>query len=68
MKHELNQGAFIKERRNDVMQAGNEKVQMSVYDFALKGKHNQYNTMAAGVAAATIGITKGKDKGSRSNF
>jgi UDP-N-acetylmuramoylalanine--D-glutamate ligase len=22
------------------------KMQMSIYDFALKGKHNQYNTMA----------------------
>jgi len=33
---------------------------MSVFDFALKGKHNQYNTMAACVAASTIGIRKEK--------
>ena len=33
---------------------------MSIYDFALKGKHNQYNTMAAGIAAATLGIRKEK--------
>ena len=33
---------------------------MSVYDFALKGKHNQYNTMAAGVAGATMDIRKDK--------
>jgi UDP-N-acetylmuramoylalanine--D-glutamate ligase len=33
---------------------------MSVYDFALKGKHNQYNTMAASVAGATMDIRKNK--------
>src|ERR1700685_110076 len=38
--------------------AGSEKLQMSIYDFALKGIHNQYNTMAAGIAALTLGIRK----------
>jgi UDP-N-acetylmuramoylalanine--D-glutamate ligase len=33
---------------------------MSVFDFALKGKHNQYNTMAACVAATTLDIRKDK--------
>jgi UDP-N-acetylmuramoylalanine--D-glutamate ligase len=33
---------------------------MSIYDFALKGKHNQYNTMAASVAGATMDIRKEK--------
>ena len=37
-----------------------ERVSMSIYDFALKGKHNNYNTMAAGIAASTIGIRKEK--------
>lgn len=37
-----------------------ERVSMSIYDFALKGKHNNYNTMAAGIAAATLGIRKEK--------
>jgi UDP-N-acetylmuramoylalanine--D-glutamate ligase len=40
--------------------AGNEQISMSVYDFALKGKHNQYNTMAACVAGATMDIRKDK--------
>src|SRR4029079_16073748 len=31
-----------------------------INDFALKGKHNQYNTMAAGKAALIIGIRKEK--------
>jgi UDP-N-acetylmuramoylalanine--D-glutamate ligase len=33
---------------------------MSIYDFALKGKHNQFNTMAASVAGATMDIRKEK--------
>jgi UDP-N-acetylmuramoylalanine--D-glutamate ligase len=59
MKQEPNQGGFI---RNGVMtlKTGRETLQMSIYDFALKGIHNQYNTLAAGLAAATIGIRKEK--------
>ena len=37
-----------------------ERVSMSIYDFALKGKHNQHNTMAAGIASAQLGIRKEK--------
>ncbi|WP_246186037.1 Mur ligase family protein [Phnomibacter ginsenosidimutans] len=33
---------------------------MSIHDFALKGKHNQYNTMAAGIAATVLDIRKDK--------
>ncbi len=42
------------------LQAGSETLKMSIYDFALKGIHNQYNTLAAGLAAVTIGIRKEK--------
>ena len=59
MQNELNQGGFIKNGQMSV-KVGNEKIEMSIYDFALKGIHNQYNTMAAGIAAATIGIRKQK--------
>ena len=59
MKKEVEKGAYIK---NDEMkvQTDNEHVSMSVYDFALKGKHNQYNTMAACVAGATMDIRNDK--------
>jgi UDP-N-acetylmuramoylalanine--D-glutamate ligase len=59
MKKEVEKGAYIK---NDEMkvQTDNEQVSMSVYDFALKGKHNQYNTMAACVAGATMDIRNDK--------
>jgi UDP-N-acetylmuramoylalanine--D-glutamate ligase len=59
MREELNKGAYI---RNGFMtvSAGDEKMQMSIYDFALKGKHNQYNTMAAALAATLLGLRKDK--------
>jgi UDP-N-acetylmuramoylalanine--D-glutamate ligase len=59
MQHELNKGGFIRNGQMTV-ETGNEKLQMSIYDFALKGIHNQYNTMAAGIASATVGIRKQK--------
>ncbi|HET9277487.1 MAG TPA: UDP-N-acetylmuramoyl-L-alanine--D-glutamate ligase [Flavitalea sp.] len=59
MNRELLRGAFIREGQMNITK-GEEKMQMSIYDFALKGKHNQYNTMAAGIAAFTIGIRKEK--------
>jgi len=59
MKKEVEKGAYIK---NDEMklQNGNEQMSMSIYDFALKGKHNQYNTMAACVAGSTMDIRKNR--------
>jgi len=59
MQHELNKGGFIRNGQMTV-ETGSEKLQMSIYDFALKGIHNQYNTMAAGIASATVGIRKQK--------
>jgi UDP-N-acetylmuramoylalanine--D-glutamate ligase len=59
MKKEVTQGAFIKD--GDVyVRTGQDQVSMSVYDFALKGKHNQYNTMAACVTGSTMEIRKEK--------
>ena len=59
MQQEPTKGGFIKDGQMTVG-TGSERVTMSIYDFALKGKHNQYNTMAAGIAAATIGLRKEK--------
>ncbi len=59
MREELNNGAYIRNGQMTVS-AGDEKMQMSIYDFALKGKHNQYNTMAAALAATLIGLRKDK--------
>ena len=55
----LNRGAYIMNEQMTI-KTTDEKMQMSVYDFTLKGKHNQYNTMAAGLAASIVGIRKSK--------
>lgn len=59
MRHEVPNGAFIKDG-DMYVRTGNDFIAMSVFDFALKGKHNQYNTMAACLAAATMEIRKEK--------
>jgi len=67
MKQEVKKGGYIK---NDQMmlKIQDERVTMSIYDFALKGKHNAYNTMAASIAASTLGIRKEKIREAVSNF
>jgi UDP-N-acetylmuramoylalanine--D-glutamate ligase len=57
MKRELPSGAFIKDG-DMYIRTGQDFTNMSVFDFALKGKHNQYNTMAACIAATLVGIRK----------
>jgi UDP-N-acetylmuramoylalanine--D-glutamate ligase len=59
MRKEPPNGAFIKDG-DMYVRVGGDHVSMSVFDFALKGKHNQYNTMAACVAAVTMEIRKEK--------
>lgn len=67
MQYELPKGAYVK---NDTMviNGDGENFSMSVFDFAVKGKHNQYNTMAAGLAAQTLGIRKEKIRDAVKNF
>ncbi|HTO16150.1 MAG TPA: UDP-N-acetylmuramoyl-L-alanine--D-glutamate ligase [Edaphocola sp.] len=38
----------------------NEEMKVSIHDLALKGKHNQFNSMAAGISAMAAGIRKEK--------
>lgn len=59
MKQKVDKGGYIKNEELTVKVNG-EQQQMSIYDFALKGKHNQYNTMAASLAGATMDIRKEK--------
>jgi len=67
MKKELPNGAFIKDG-DMYVRTGQDFTTMSVFDFALKGKHNQYNTMAACVAATTLDIRKEKIRDAVQNF
>lgn len=67
MKHEVKKGGYIKGDQM-MLRIQEERVSMSIYDFALKGKHNNYNTMAAGIAATTLGIRKEKIREAVKNF
>ena len=58
MAHE-NKTAFIKDG-DMYVRTGEDFMSMSVEDFILKGRHNQYNTMAACVAGVTMEIRKEK--------
>ncbi len=59
MSKQLPQGAYIQNAKMH-LKWKNEEMQMSVDDFTLKGKHNQYNSMAASLAASAIDIRKEK--------
>ncbi len=45
-----------------------EELNMSIHDLSVKGKHNQYNSMAAGISARVAGIRKDKIRESFSTF
>ena len=59
MSKELPQGAYLINAKMH-LKWKSEEMQMSVADFALKGKHNQYNSMAASMAATAVDIRKEK--------
>ena len=59
MNKSLPQGAYLANAQLH-LKWKNEEMEMNVADFALKGKHNLYNSMAAGLSALSIGIKKEK--------
>lgn len=50
------------------IQYGGDDLDMSIHDLALKGKHNQYNSMAAGISARIAGVRKAKIRESFESF
>jgi UDP-N-acetylmuramoylalanine--D-glutamate ligase len=54
-----NEGAYINGSRMYI-QYGGEAADMSIHDLTIKGKHNQYNSMAAGISASIAGVRQEK--------
>ena len=54
-----NEGGHINDSRLFINYDG-ETMDMSIHDLAIKGKHNQYNSMAAGISARIAGVRKEK--------
>ena len=67
MKEKLNNGVYITQDKM-IMKLRDEKVIIDINDFALKGIHNSYNTMAASVATMFMGIKKPKIREAINNF
>ncbi len=59
MSKELPQGAYLANAKMH-LKWKSEEMQMSIDDFKMKGKHNQYNSMAASLAATAVDIRKEK--------
>jgi UDP-N-acetylmuramoylalanine--D-glutamate ligase len=57
MDKPLPQGAYLMNTKMH-LRWKSEEMEMSIEDFALKGKHNQYNSMAASLAAFAVDIKK----------
>lgn len=63
-----NQEAFIVNDNINIKTEKNEIMKMSIYELALKGKHNIYNSMAAGIAGRALHIRKETIRESLSDF
>jgi UDP-N-acetylmuramoylalanine--D-glutamate ligase len=57
MSKPLPQGAYLMNAKMH-LKWKSEEMEMSIEDFALKGKHNHYNSMAASLAALAVDIKK----------
>ena len=60
-------GGFISNDELHIRYEGDD-LDMSIHDLSLKGKHNQYNSMAAGISARIAGIRKEKIRESFTSF
>lgn len=67
LKENYSEGAYIENETIKIKYQSNELI-MSIHDLALKGQHNTYNSMAAGIAAQVLKIRKDNIRESLSNF
>ena len=67
IKKEEGMSAFVKDNQLHI-QINHNPFTMSIFELALQGKHNLYNSMAAGIAARIIDIRKDVVRESFSDF
>lgn len=67
IKKEINEGAFLNENQLTI-NINNNSSTMAINDLALQGKHNLYNSMAAGIAARVLDIRKESIRESLTDF
>jgi len=64
----LDEGAFINNNELTITIKPKPILTMSIYDLALQGKHNQQNSLAAGIAANVVDVRNEVIKESLSDF
>lgn len=57
IQKKLEEGAWLENETLNI-QTNHKNFNMLIHDLALQGKHNQYNSMAAGIAARVLDIRK----------
>lgn len=57
IKQTISEGAYLKDETINI-HIKNQTLTMSIHELALQGKHNAYNSMAAGIAARLLDIRK----------
>jgi UDP-N-acetylmuramoylalanine--D-glutamate ligase len=69
IKKKVEQGAFLNENKQLVINTNQlNPLLMTIQELALQGKHNLYNSMAAGVAGKLVDIRKDSIRESLSDF
>lgn len=63
----VGEGAYLTEQEL-IININNEELSMYINELALQGKHNAYNSMAAGIAARILDIKKESIRNSLSDF
>jgi len=66
-QNQMQEGGFI-DGENMHIRVDGEDLNMSIHDLSIKGKHNQYNSMAAGISARIANIRKEKIRESFATF
>jgi UDP-N-acetylmuramoylalanine--D-glutamate ligase len=67
LNQKFNEGAYLENETLKIKYQSNE-LTMSINELALKGQHNTYNSMAAGIASQVLKIRKDNIRESLSNF
>lgn len=65
---QLEEGAYIKDNHLTITINQKQSFSMSIYELALQGKHNQQNSLAAGVAANVVDVRNEIVRESLSDF
>ena len=69
IKQEVERGAFLKENKQLIINTNNKNnLSMTIQELALQGKHNIYNSMAAGVASKLVDVRKETIRESLTDF